>query len=403
VPDSTVPSHSPVAIIWIPGLGSQEVDENLVEIAKRIAFACDRTDVREATFAVRTAIEPEQIGGGAAVLRSTVLRTDPAGTRPVLDVFGLPTNKVLIGNRAGRSLLSQLSFAGRALARLTPKAWRTWRKDGLGKTRAERYQLLYARVWLLAMMFAFVAILAGLASTLAADELPKLLHGAVAIAAGFGGWGIWKSSFAKRVGQSALIGYSVVDYLDRGEDDCAALRGQLAALVDYFGELGDDGPKHVDVLAYSFGSIVALDALFPFVGKPPHHLTAINRLITIGCPFDFIRTYWPDYFTKRFSVEHAPRGWFNFYAPSDVLASNFREDSENAEAAAGIEVRPGNVAPPQPVNRPYYIDGRDEPVSGLDSLLLKGLRFHAAYWSSRVASEESVFDEVIPLLGAAGS
>lgn len=193
----------------------------------------------------------------------------------------------------------------------------------------------------------------------------------------------------------------MVDYLDRGEDNGSQLRGQLAALLEHLAELKDPHAT-IDVVAYSFGSIVAIDALFPYVQEPPPRLATINRFITIACPFDFVRSYWPGYFKKRFSRTGAPKEWVNFYAPSDVLASNCRDDSAVDTALKRVEVRDGQPDPPFPTNVPYLIDGREEPVSGKDSVLLKGLRFHAQYWSSRVASEESVFDKVIRHLGQAG-
>jgi hypothetical protein len=103
------PIRSPTAVIWIPGLGTQDVNENLVEIAKRIAFASNRSDKREATFAVRTALKTDKLGDGTVVPRATVLRTDRAGTRSVLDIYGLGTTRSLIGS--GRLPPSGVSFS----------------------------------------------------------------------------------------------------------------------------------------------------------------------------------------------------------------------------------------------------------------------------------------------------
>jgi hypothetical protein len=392
--------RSPAAAIWISGLGAQGIEEGLEDVAKRIAFACDRRDIPEPTFSVRTAIKPEQVGEKLQVPRCTVLRTDASGTKPVLDLYGLGTAQTIIGDRAERSLLHQLWYAVRAVGRSWRKAART-RKRKRGKTKRERSQLLYARIWLALMVVGLILLLGLLASTLAVGDLPaglRLLEGAILF---IGGLSIWKSPLARKLGNTALIGYSVVDYLDRSDDKGSQLRGQLASLLEHLAER-----KHhrtVDVLAYSFGSIVAIDALFPYVQEPPPRLATIDRLITIACPFDFVRSYWPGYFTKRFSREDAPGRWVNFYAPSDVLASNFRDDSRLEEADERVEVREGQPPPCDPDNVAYLIDGREEPVSGKDALLLKGLRFHAQYWSSRVASEEAVFDQVVGHLGNTGA
>lgn len=391
-------SRSPAAVIWISGLGAQGIEEGLEEIAKRVAFACDRRDIAPPTFAVRTAIKPEQAGRNVHVPRCTVLRTDSSGTRPVLDFYGLGTAHTLIGDRAGRSLPSQLAFAVRAVARVMPKAIKT-RKRGVGKTRRERTQLLYARLAMIAMIVGLVALLGGLAGTLAVGDLPPWARFLQAPILFFGGLGIWKSSFARKLGSAALVGYSVVDYLDRGGDKGSQLRGQLADLLERLAEL-EDPPESIDIVAYSFGSIVAIDALFPYVQKPPLRLETVDRLITIACPFDFVRSFWPDYFTRRFSRAGVPGKWVNVYAPSDVLASNFIDGKDGiGEAVNAVEVRDGLPRPSPPHNVAYLMEGREEPVSTGQALLLRGLRFHGQYWSSRIASEESVFDQVVGYLG----
>jgi hypothetical protein len=197
--------------------------------------------------------------------------------------------------------------------------------------------------------------------------MPKGLRFVEAPIALIAGLGIWRSAFVKQIGAAALIGYSVVDYLDRGEDRGSELRGQLVALLEQLAQR-ERPYEQIDVLAYSFGSI---DALFPFVQSPPPRLATIDRLVTIACPLDFVRSYWPDYFTKRFSIPGRPAQWVNFYAPSDVLASNFQdatsgivEPTAAGAAGAAISGREQPRVAPDPLNVAYLIDGRDEPVTG---------------------------------------
>lgn len=239
--------RAPAAIIWLSGLGAQKVEQDLEEITRRIAFACDRKAAAEATFAVRSAIQPENVGSGPRVSRCTILRTDATGSPPILDLYALPVAERLIGDRADRSLPSQLWSAVRAVAHVAPKAWKT-RKLGLGKTRRERWQLFYARSFFVVMILGLVGVLGSLVSTIAVTDLPaelKFLQGGIMFV---GGLSIWKSAFAKRIGSAALVGYSVVDYLDRGDDVGSQLRGQMAALLEQLGELK---PPHesIDVVA----------------------------------------------------------------------------------------------------------------------------------------------------------
>lgn len=402
---------SPAAAIWMSGLGAAQRAHDLEQVAKRIAFAYDRRapDART-TYAVRTATtDPQHAAERLPVPRCTILCSDARGTRPLLDLYGIATAQILIGDRAARSQLSQLGFALRAVAGLSSKARRT-KADQKAKMPAERLQLWYARAWIVVMVLGVLALLGLLATSVVAVHMPKGLRFVEAPIALIAGLGIWRSAFVKQIGAAALIGYSVVDYLDRGEDRGSELRGQLVALLEQLAQR-ERPYEQIDVLAYSFGSIGAIDALFPFVQSPPPRLATIDRLVTIACPLDFVRSYWPDYFTKRFSIPGRPAQWVNFYAPSDVLASNFQdatsgivEPTAAGAAGAAISGREQPRVAPDPLNIAYLIDGRDEPVSRLsESLRLKGLRFHGQYWSSRVASEESVFDQVIEHLGSAGT
>jgi hypothetical protein len=404
---STSPTdRSPSAVIWMSGLGTAQRAEGLEQVAKRIAFAYDRRapDART-TYAVRTATsDPQHLAERLPVPRCTILRSDAHGTQPILDLYAVATAQVLIGDRADRSQLRQLGFALRAVAGLSSKARRT-KATQQGKTPAERQQLRYARAWIVLMMLGVLALIGLLASSVVLADIPKELRIIQAPIALIAGLGIWRSAAVKRIASSALVGYSVVDYLDRGEDRGSELRGRLTQLLEQLAQR-ELPYEHIDVVAYSFGSIAAIDALFPYVQPPPPRLATIDRLVTIACPFDFVRSYWPDYFTKRFAHPGRPAEWVNFYAPSDVLASNFQnstsgivEPTAEAGPEAAISGRDSPLVAPPPLNVAYLIDGRDEPVAGWESMRLKGLRFHGQYWSSRVASEESVFDQVIDHLG----
>jgi hypothetical protein len=81
------------------------------------------------------------------------------------------------------------------------------------------------------MVFGLFLTLAALAATVTIPDSSPVLRVVSSIAAGFGGLGIWKSALAKRTGEAALIGYSVVDYLDRGEEIGSSFRGHLAELI----------------------------------------------------------------------------------------------------------------------------------------------------------------------------
>ena len=65
------------------------------------------------------------------------------------------------------------------------------------------------------------------------------------------------------------------------------LSGGLQDLVDKVAERRDVG--HIHLLGYSFGSLVAIDTVYPHGSSPAPSLTIVDTLITIGSPFDLVR------------------------------------------------------------------------------------------------------------------
>jgi hypothetical protein len=170
-----------------------------------------------------------------------------------------------------------------------------------------------------------------------------------------------------------------------------SLEDQFAALLNHIGEQKDVEYRHVHVIGYSFGSIIALDALFAY-DQSAAVFRRIHTLVTIGCPFDFIRTYWPTYFEKRTRLPEVPKRWINIYAPADVLGSDFtdqapvqfrargksRASSERTLAGIGFG---DQEAPRRPdINERY---GRPETLdqySAIEQLGFLGFTMHRQYW-----------------------
>lgn len=114
-------------------------------------------------------------------------------------------------------------------------------------------------------------------------------------------------------------------------------------------------------------------------------------LVTIGCPFDIVRTFWPRYFKDRERLEGTPKQWINIYSPIDVLGSNFRDDSETKEATAGIEFLQEGLRA-IPANVPYGVGPR---VGWRHVLTMNGLRAHGFYWQHQDDVEVSAFAPLI--------
>ena len=87
-----------------------------------------------------------------------------------------------------------------------------------------------------------------------------------------------------------------VHYIRLGDRQDAVV-GRLTRVLEEVAERG--GYRRIHLLGYSFGSVVAIDALFPPERRPTPRFSRIDTLVTIGCPFDLLRSPWPDYFNKR--------------------------------------------------------------------------------------------------------
>jgi len=166
--------------------------------------------------------------------------------------------------------------------------------------------------------------------------------------------------------------------------------------------------SRVDVVAYSLGSLVTLDALFPADGQRTARATRIATLTTVGCPFDLVRTFWPAYFAGR-EVCAPDLKWFNVYSPVDLLGSNFtnadgliEKPTHGINAADPLHV----AAPTAPESLPsiapalnlfYDPMGRRE-LGLVDALLGGAYRAHAQYWVPGQPAAESCYKRFVPLV-----
>ena len=187
---------------------------------------------------------------------------------------------------------------------------------------------------------------------------------------------------------------SLVEYLSLGARN-QVLGGQLLALIDH---IAAKGYRHIHIVAYSFGTIIALDNLFPSERMPVKRIREIHTLATIGCPFDLIRVFWPDYFTERVVVANVPKLWINVYSPIDVMASNFRSDSKNAEPQLENAIPSKNDTSVKLVPRmsmPWNTGRPKRTLSFFELLALVGLEAHRSYWENAFESGNTAFSLII--------
>ncbi len=199
---------------------------------------------------------------------------------------------------------------------------------------------------------------------------------------------------------TALRLASTYEYLAVGAR-AAAVRGQFGSLLEHLREKRGGEYEQITVLSYSFGAVIALDVLFPR-DTPDSNLAKIDRLLTIGLPFDFIRALWPGYFTeRRSSGALVDEQWVNLYNPADLLGSNFEDVGETPHA----DELPGLVFSGSDAASPARLRPRSHAYSGgighadagfLDRFfLLGGARVHQVYWGGEGDSAASCLTECI--------
>lgn len=208
--------------------------------------------------------------------------------------------------------------------------------------------------------------------------------------------------FVVLTGAALLIGPHLRSRITRGAEEAVALglyfglglrRPQLLGAFDDWVEnlVGQGGYTRCIVIGYSFGSILALDALFPPCARRAARLAAVDTLVTIGSPHDLVLTYWPAYFDGRSERHAPPRSWLNVYLPADVLSSRFQRETPPSD-----DPTPAPGLPHRPTGEAAFLEVRaDERLGVLGWLSLLGLRAHAMYWSEADEHERSCFDLVV--------
>lgn len=165
------------------------------------------------------------------------------------------------------------------------------------------------------------------------------------------------------------------NYIEHGSQK-QLVQGNLELLVDYITENEDNCKIHFHT--YSFGSLLAIDFLFPFGNKVSKNTELSSEaLITIGAPFEFVNSYYPEFYNNR-KIELGDKiQWLNVYSIADALATNFRKDSKIGESEFGIE-----KSSTKPTNINYEVAVLKK-MSFSNFFMLYSLKVHGMYWDSK--------------------
>jgi pimeloyl-ACP methyl ester carboxylesterase len=408
-----------VAIIWIPGL--EATPNTAVDaIARRLAVALDRTsETVTAKLKVTDRIEQVERRPAGSFRRVTVLRQNGEREEAVVDIYELNYAETLTRPHVQSPALvrwlqvSRLAFLLFVLM-LRGFVYRP------GKTLIEKLQLLagsvvliglvaYAWLLLAALVAAFEKLsgtsyisdyagvlieqLFGLVnlSPPSADIVGKIVAALLVITVGVGSGIPAIKSWIDRVGAETV---SALAYLRVGNQRNAIV-GRLAELIEHIGE-EEPHYRRIDIIGNSFGTLVALDALFPHGRLPDTRFKLVCGLVTIGCPFDAVRTFVPEYVEGRYAAVDIR---LNVYSPIDVLGSDFVEDPEAGVEGIVVSTDESERKRNQvPENIVFRRGQAEENLKFWDVLILLGFRAHAGYWSDIEEGERTAFVDIVPLL-----
>ena len=433
------------AIIFIPSIGKGWDDPSIEGVARRMATAIDRQSINEKAT-VHVEVAEQQYGAGFKCKMFTIVKREGDTDRPLIDVYGLDYNDTLVETYVKRNLLIKTILLALTLVEGFRRLIFQFR--GKGKSFREKIQLTYGLligglliVYLAILIVAVVVsvqqlrprtatqpvaaaqpapgqtaqstppaeqvratqfenITGGIKSAAAASlkfikRQKERFPAIIVLLTALGFVLPPQAQIKEKISLAATNYLCLIHYLNWGERS-HAIGGKLESLIEYIVEK-DQSYQRIHIIGYSFGSIVAVDNLFTAGRKPIGRFRKINTLVTIGCPFDIIRTYWPDYFTGRQSATSKTFKWINVYSPLDILSSNFADvgNAERVDEARneriGVEVD-GQILKPECIS---FSEGPSQGLGIIDILTLTGFRAHSLYWGEEVKGEITCFHDVV--------
>jgi hypothetical protein len=405
-----VPAATPgsrIAVVWVPGLFAT-ANSAIDAIARRLAYALDRRAASAgARFTVDARLEEIDRGKAGKVRRASIMRVDGDKEAPAVDLFELDYAPTLLRPHLEATALRRWLEATWVVINGVMLALGTYR-HGRAKSAMEKLQLVVGACWLVVLVgyvwLLFLALVVAIDTLFEVDiwawlgvppdwpTLSRIVGGLLVLALGASAT---IPAMRARLEAAGAATISAFAYLRVGRQR-SALTGRLADLVEHVAEAGD-AYRRIDIVSNSFGSLIALDTLFPQGAAPEPRLAMVKGLVTIGCPFDAMRAIWPAYGQGRQALEGAPAGWLNVYSPVDVFGSNFRDDAAEGASALPV-VEASTSAGHTPVNHVFRTGESAETLSLATVLVLGGFRAHSRYWGDQEEAENTCFNAIVSAL-----
>jgi len=318
-PDSFVPRSSATtplsqapreAIVCLPGLG-YGAGVSLADVGRRLAVAFDNASPSRLSF--RTEAEHTRTHNGQKYQTVTLICRDGNKETPLLDLYGFDYRESLAGDLHKKTPPTQiLSIAFTLLL----NTWTLLRAiTRRSQSFSQKAQVFYG-TFLFGLAFVYILLLLGTV-VLGVDQLATGALQPDASAAVVGA-AVQESFFQHLkhnwllVLQTGMVSVplcglffqfnlkealskvaptlaAATNYLSAGAHR-ARISGELLRLIDCLDEQNEVRYRKIHLLAYSFGSIVALDTLFPQESSPSRKLERVDTLV-IDAPDDELCVY----------------------------------------------------------------------------------------------------------------
>lgn len=194
---------------------------------------------------------------------------------------------------------------------------------------------------------------------------PDYLAGSIALLALIAVAGklfIWKSFSETREDAASAI-FAIIDYQRPGSQLRHALLERVGSALR--AGSGSEDDRSVSILAFSQGTLLVIDALFPthpIAGQEPASRPRIDLLVTLGCPLAVVTRLWPARPTRPVPLQAEVRRWINFYESHDQLGGSIAALIKAEGVMTEVEDRQFSYT--DPAGRPsalphftYWLDG----------------------------------------------
>jgi len=415
------------AIIFIPGI-VQKADKTIREVSKSIATALDRQACITAVKHRPTEFKNVRYQERKTATMTSVVRQDESKETPVLDIYVMSYEDTLTSKYVDKTPILQALSASRLLISSFIYSVAALAKRRSGFSLSEKFNIIYGFglallifIYILILLSTLFVLLGNLFMPIVLENtnnltikqihswftylLPYLQGAALLLVSGFF---FGKTSLKQWISSLSINLMGAADYQKNKYNSRSDVTGQVSSLLEHIRKNGEH--RKVHIFAYSFGSIIAIDALFPSGGGPNQEVRNIDALVTMGCPFDFTRITGSNYFEQRYAVAEVPRKWLNVYIPADLWATDFEDPQNQGKAPLikrgefqsekrGIMLKtelkniPEKRAPDENIRIGADVKFRDY-FFGWFTLI--SLRLHASYWGDEKWHGQNSFDLLIP-------